>query len=356
MDSKSKQFLEDLLTAASPSGYESPAQRVWVDYVSQFADEVTTDAYGNAIAVLNPGAKTRVLLDGHIDEIGMIVKHISKEGYVYVQRNGGVDVCQVPAKRVNIHTKNGIVRGVCGATAVHLQEKDAKDKAPKWHDVYVDLGVKDDEEAKALVAVGDFITFSDGFEMLNENIAVSRALDDRIGCWLAAEALRKIKESGQTLNCSLHVCSTIQEETGCNGAQMTVAQVKPHCAIAVEVTHATDVPGINPNQHGLVKLGEGPTVSIGREHHPVVVRRLRDLAEANDIAHQIETFSLSGGTNAIKMWTANGGTPCALISLPTRYMHSTVEMMDMRDITKSIDWLAAFALDIKDGERFKVEV
>mgnify|MGYP000011743242 CR=1 FL=1 len=131
MDSKSKQFLEDLLTAASPSGYESPAQRVWVDYVSQFADEVTTDAYGNAIAVLNPGAKTRVLLDGHIDEIGMSVKHISKEGYVYVQRNGGVDVCQVPAKRVNIHTKNGIVRGVCGATAVHLQEKDAKDTSER---------------------------------------------------------------------------------------------------------------------------------------------------------------------------------------------------------------------------------
>ncbi len=356
MDSKSKQFLEDLLTAASPSGYECPAQRVWVDYVRQFADEVTTDAYGNAIAVLNPGAKTRILFDGHIDEIGMMIKHISKEGFVYVQRVGGVDVAQVPAKRVNIHTKNGVVRGVVGAMAVHLQDKDNKDKTPKWHEVFIDIGAKDEDEAKALVAVGDVITFSDGFEMLNENIAVSRALDDRIGCWLAAEALRKIKESGQQLNCSLHVCSTIQEETGCNGAQMTVHTVKPHCAIAVEVTHATDAPGINANQHGMVKLGEGPTVSIGREHHPTVVRRLRDIAEKNEIAHQIETFSLSGGTNAIKMWTTNGGTPCALISLPTRYMHSTVEMMDMRDITKSIDWLAAFALDIKDGERFKVDV
>ena len=356
MRQESLDFLKELLTTPTPSGFESKGQKVWCDYVRQFADEVTTDEYGNAIAVLNPQGKIKVLLDGHMDEIGLMVKYIDDKGFVYVQSIGGVNPAHVQGKRLNIHTTNGVVRGVIGATAPHLRDRENEPKTPKMHQIFVDVGATKKEEAEALVAIGDPATFVDDFEMLNDNVAVARALDDRIGCWIAAEAMRIVKEKAKDLNVALYLASSIQEETGCNGAKMNVDHVKPHVAIAVEVTHATDTPGIDNKLHGQVKMGHGPTVSIGREHHPVVVRRLREVAEKNEIKYQVETFSKSGGTNAISMWTYGGGTPAALISLPNRYMHSTVEMCDMRDLQASIDWLAAFVMDIKEGEEFKVQV
>ncbi|MCD4825871.1 MAG: M42 family metallopeptidase [Phycisphaerae bacterium] len=356
MREESLAFLKELLTTASPSGYESAAQRIWCDYVREFADEVTTDAYGNAVAVLNPGGDPKILLDGHMDEIGLMVKHISKEGYIYVQRIGGVDPALCRSKRVNIHTAKGVVRGVIGATAIHLIDRTKDIKAPKMHEIFVDIGVADEKAAKRKVAVGDPITFVDDFEMLNKNIAVARALDNRVGCWMIAETLRQAAAAKIKPKCAIYACSSIQEETGCNGAQMNVVNVKPDAAIAVEVTHSTDTPGIDVKLHGEVKLGKGPTVSIGREHHPVLVDRLRKIAEKKKIMYQTETFSTSGGTDAVVMWTKNGGTPAALISLPTRYMHSTAEMVDLRDLKLSVDWLTAFVTDLKKGERFKVKV
>jgi putative aminopeptidase FrvX len=356
MRSASMNFLKTLLTTPSPSGFESAAQRIWCDYVKQFADEVTTDAYGNAIAVINPGKRPRILFEGHMDEIGLMVKHITKEGMIYVQSIGGVDPALVRGKRVNIHTAKGVVRGVIGATAIHLRDRGVEPKLPKMHEIFVDVGAKDDKDARKQLAVGDPITFVDDFEMLNKNIAVARALDDRIGCWIAAEVLRQVATSKVKPKCSIYAVSSIQEETGCHGAAMNVCNVKPDAAIITEVTHATDSPGIDPKRFGEVKLGEGPTVSIGREHHPVLVRRLRDVAKKEKIDIQIETFSNCGGTDAIAMWTKNGGTPASVIGLPLRYMHSTVEMADLRDLTKAVDWLTAFAQSVKANEEFKVKV
>jgi endoglucanase len=356
MQRESKNFLTSLLTTPSPSGHESAAQKLWCDYVRDAADDVSTDAYGNAVAVIKGSGGPKILLDGHMDEIGMMVKHIDDKGFVYIQRIGGVNAALCSGKRVNIHATKGIVRGVIGATAIHLIDKDKDQKAPKWHELFIDIGAKDGKAARKRVAVGDAVTFVDDYEELDRNIAVARAFDNRIGCFLIAEVLRKVASGRRKPKCSIYACSSVQEETGCNGAQMNVANVKPDVAIAVEVTHATDTPGIDAKKHGEVKMGEGPTVSIGREHHPVVVRRLRDVAEARNIDYQVETFSLTGGTDAYVMWNKVGGVPAALISIPTRYMHSTVEMIDLRDLAKGIDWLAEFVLDVKKGESFKVKV
>ena len=356
MRAESLEFLRQLLTTPSPSGSESAGQRIWCDYVRQFADEVITDAYGNAVGILNGGADPKILIDGHIDEIGLMIKHIDENGFVYFQSIGGVDSGLISGKRVDIHTKKGVVRGVVGATAIHLRERDKDPKVPKMHEVFIDIGATDGKAAKRRLAVGDAITFVDDFEMLDKNIAVSRGLDNRLGCWVAAEILRQAAAAKSKLKCALYACSSIQEETGCNGAQMQVANIKPHAAIAVDPTHATDSPGIDQKRHGEVKLGKGPTVSIGRENHPVLVERLRKVAQKNKISLQVETFSKTGGTDAMVMWTKNGGIPSAIVSPPVRYMHSTVELVDMRDLQKTANWLTAFALDIKKGERFKVRV
>ncbi len=356
MRKESLEFLKELLTTPSPSGYESAGQRIWCNYARQFADEVRTDAYGNAIAVLNPAGKTKIMLDGHADELGLMIKHIDDNGYIYFQRIGGVDPALVRTKRVNIHTAKGIVRGVIGATAIHLKPRGKEEKAPKMHECFIDIGAKDAKAAARKVAVGDPITFVDDFEMLDKNIGVARAFDDRIGTWAAIEALRIAAASKTKLRCAIYACSSIQEEVGGAGAIMNAFNIKPDAAIALEVTHATDTPGIDAKEHGLVKMGEGPTITVGREHHPTLVDRIRKVAKRKKINLQIEAFSLSGGTDAMGIHKAVGGVPSAVLGVPNRYMHTTVEMLDLRDLQRTADLTAAFCLDVKSGERFKVKV
>ncbi|HHH75896.1 MAG TPA: M42 family peptidase [Phycisphaerae bacterium] len=354
MRKESLEFLKTLLTTPSPSGFETENQRIWCDYARKIADEVYTDAYGNAVAVLNPGGGTKVVLDGHVDEIGLMIKHIDNDGFIYFQRIGGVDPALIRSKRVNIHTAKGIVRGVIGATAIHLRDRDEKPKVPKMHELYIDIGVDDGKAAKKIVAVGDPITFVEDFEMLSKHVAVARAFDNRIGTWAAIEAMRIAKSAKP--KCALYACSSIQEETGLNGALMQAANIQPDVAIAVDVTHATDTPGLNVKQHGEVKLGEGPSISLGRENHPMVTDRLRKVAGTKKIKLQIETFSLTGGTNAYAYWNKNGGIPSAIVGIPNRYMHSTIETIDLRDLQSTADLLAAFVTSVKAKEKFKVKV
>ena len=356
MRPESLEFLKKLLTSTSPSGYEAPAQKIWCDYMRGFADEVHTDAYGNGVAVLNPNAGPKIIIDGHIDEVGLMIKHIDEKGYIYFQSIGGIDPGLISGKRVNIHTKKGIVRGVVGATAIHLRDREKGPKVPKIHELFIDIGAADEKAAKRKVAVGDPMTFVDDFEMIDRNIILGRALDNRIGCWVAAEVLRMAATSRTKPKCAIYACSSVQEETGLNGAKMQVVNIKPDVAIAVDVTHSTDSPGIDVKLHGEVKLGKGPTCSVGRENHPVLLDRLRKIAEKKKIPYQVEIFSKIGGTNAYAMWTQNGGVPSAIISTPVRYMHSTVEMMDLRDLQKTADWLGSFVLDVRKDEKFTVNV
>ncbi len=354
MRKQSLDFLKELLSTPSPSGYEADNQRIWCDYARKIADEVHTDAYGNAVAVLNPEGSPKIMLDGHVDEIGLIVKHIDDKGFLYFQRIGGVDPALVSGKRANIHTDNGTVLGIVGATAIHLRDRSKDPKVPKMHELFIDIGAKDKDEAAKRVSVGDPVTFVDGVDMLTDDIIVSRALDNRVGVWAIIEALRLAK--GKKPKCAIYACSSIQEETGLNGAQMNVINVSPDAAIAVDVTHATDTPGINVKQHGEVKMGEGPTVSIGRENHPVLVDKLRKTAKAKKIPLQVETFSLTGGTDAYAIWTKQGGIPSAIFSIPTRYMHSTVETLHLKDLQNTAELLGHFCAGLKKGEKFQVKV
>jgi len=354
MRKESLEFLKKLLTTPSPSGHESRNQRIWCDYARRYADEVHTDSYGNAVAVLNPTGDPKVMLDGHVDEIGLMVKHIDDNGFVYFQRIGGVDPALVRGKRVNIHAAKGVVRGVIGATAIHLAEKGKEPKVPKMHEVFIDIGAADRKEAEKKLAVGDPVTFVDDFEMINDNVGAARAFDNRAGIWTVIEALRIAKASRP--KAAIYACSSIQEETGLNGAKMQVLNIRPDVAIAVDVTHATDTPGIDHKLHGEVRIGKGPTISLGRENHPVLTERLRKVAGRKKIAVQFETFSLTGGTDAYAIWTQNGGVPSAIVSVPNRYMHSTVEMLDLRDLQNAAALLGAFCIDLKKGERFKVKV
>ena len=356
MRKASLEFLRKLLTTPSPSGFESPGQRVWSEYARKYADEVHTDSYGNAVAVLNPEGSPRIMLDGHADELGLMVKHIDDKGFIYFQRIGGVDPAVVRTKRVDIYTAKGVVRGVIGATAIHLQERGKDKKIPKMHECFIDIGAKDGKAARKRVAVGDPITFIDSFELLDKNIGVARAFDNRVGTWAAIEALRLVGTANKKPQCAVIACSSIQEEVGGAGAAMNVVNLKPDAAIAIDVTHATDTPGIDAKQHGKVKMGDGPTVTIGREHHPVLVKRIRSIAKKEKIDIQIEAFSLSGGTDAMVIFNKIGGVPSSVIGIPNRYMHTTVEMLDLRDLQKTAELLAAFCLDLKKGEMFKVKV
>ena len=361
MRKESLEFLTELLTTPSPSGFESPGQKVWCEYARQYADEVRTDAYGNAVAVLNPGGDPKIMFDGHADELGMMVKHIDDKGFIFVQRIGGMDPALVRGKRVHIHTRKGIVKGVVGATAIHLLPREGEKKAPKWPELFVDIGARDGKDAKRQVRVGDVVMFTHQFEMLNKHVGVARAFDNRVGTWCAIEGLRLAKEAasksgGKKLNCAIYACSSIQEEVGGAGAAMNVANIKPDAAIVVDVTHATDSPGIDVKEHGEVKLGDGPTLSIGRENHPVFVEYLIAAAKAKRIGLQFETFMLTGGTNALSIYTKNGGVPSAVVGLPNRYMHTTVEMIDLRDLQRIAELLAAATLRMKKGQRFKVTV
>ncbi len=356
MRKKSLELLRSLLESPSPSGFEAGNQRLWCDDARTFADEVHTDAYGNAVAVLNPKGSPKVMLDGHMDEIGMIVKYIDDKGFIYVQRIGGVDPALVKSKRVTIYTPKGEVRGVVGSTPIHLQEKEKAQKVPKLHEIYIDIGAADGDEAKKRVSVGDPLTFDDPFEMLSENIAAGRAMDNRVGSFAVLEALRLAAQNKAKPKCAIYAASSVQEEVGLLGAEMQAHNIKPDVALVVDVTFATDTPGIDNKQFGEVKLGEGPSINVGRENHPVVVDRLKKVARKKRIGFQIETFSVSGGTDAMRIFTKNGGIPSVVVSIPDRYMHSTVETLDLRDVEGCSKLLAGFCLDLKKNEAFRVEV
>jgi len=356
MRDESLEFLKRLLTTPSPSGYESAGQRVWCEYARQYADEVRTDAYGNAVAVLNPKGDPKIMLDGHADEIGLMVNHIDEKGFLFFQRIGGVDPALVRGKRVNIHAAKGVVRGVIAAPAIHLRDREKEPKPPKMHESWIDIGAKDAKDARKRVAVGDPVTFVDDFEMLDKNVAVARAFDNRIGTWTAIEALRIASEAKGKLQCAIYACSSVQEEVGGVGAWMSAETLGPDAAIVIDVSHATDIPGVNVKEYGEVKMGRGPTVAVGRENHPVLVSRVRAVAGKKKIPIQVEAFSLSGGTDALLIYRLKGGVPSAVVSIPNRYMHTTVEMLDLRDAQRAAELCAAVCLDVKKGERFVVKV
>lgn len=356
MRKQSLEFLMELLTTPSPSGFERQGQRVWLDYAKKFADETFTDTYGSAVAVLNPGGDPKVMIAGHADEIGLMVSHIDEKGFIYVKTIGGIDPQVVPGKRLTIHTKNGPVRGVTGATAIHLRDRENGDKPRQIHELFIDIGAADKAAAEKRVRIGDPITFVDDFELMDENLALARAFDNRIGTWVAAETIRLIKESKKKVNCAIYAASCVQEEIGLRGSHMLTMTVKPDIGLVCDVGHATDSPGIDPRKHGLIKLGGGPTLAYGGAMLPELAEALETAAERKKITLQPKALPGGSGTDADSIFKVSGGVACGLVSLPIRYMHTTVEMTDLRDLEKIAELFAEFCLGLKKGQRFKAKI
>lgn len=356
MREESYEFLKSLLETPSPSGFETAGQRLWAARARTFADKVESDAYGNVFATLNPEGSPKILLGGHADELGLMVNYISEEGYLYFKGIGGVDRALLRGQRVVIHGRQGAVQGVTGHLAIHMQEPDDRKKVPEFHEMFIDIGVASRAEAEKLVQVGDPITMDAGVVRLAGSRIAARGCDNRIGTWSALEALRLLSEQRASLKACVVAVSTIQEENGLYGAAMAGYSVSPDAALVVDVTHATDIPACSKTKHGDVKLGGGPVISVGSSNHPVLVARLRRLAEEGKRPLQIEANPRYTGTDADAIFLQRGGIPTVSLGLPNRYMHSPVEVIDLNDLQALAELLTAFCLDAKEGERFAVEI
>lgn len=355
MRQASLDFLQTLVNTPSPVGHEVRGQRVWLDYVSKYADETFSDAYGNCVAVLNKGGSPRLMLAAHADEIAMAVNFIDEQGFVYIRRMGGVDPAITKAQRVTIHSGKGPVRGVVGNVAPHLTKAEEDSKKPQIHDLFIDIGVSSRKDAEKLIRIGDPITLVDEFEVLRNDLVVARAFDNRVGTWSVAEALRLLSAE-KRLKAEICAVSNVQEEVGLLGARQIAYSLKPDVALVVDVTHATDYPTVNKPQHGEVKIGAGPTITRGGSNHPEVVARLEQVAKAKKIPLQHEATSATSGTDTDAIFWTRGGIASALVSLPNRYMHSPVEVVSLKDLQMIPRLLAGFACSLKKGEQFKVKI
>ncbi|MFO0827987.1 MAG: M20/M25/M40 family metallo-hydrolase [Phycisphaerales bacterium] len=360
MRPESLSFLTRLLDTPSPSGHERDGQKLWLEYVRPFATRTWNDAYGNCFASLEPAGyqpdrAPTVAVCGHADEIGLMVNHIDEKGFVYCRAIGGIDVTSIVGKRVRFRSSVadvGTVAGVIGATAIHLQDRSGEPKVRKLHELFIDIGAVDAEAAKRRLNIGDVGVFSESFEKLTDDIVIARALDNRIGTFAAAETLRLCHERRAELKVRVVAVSTVQEEIGLHGAAMIAHSLKPDVCLVTDVGHATDSPGISPQQHGFFKLAGGPKLAVGAEMHPEVVARLTRSAESQGIALQRSATPGSSGTDTDAIFLSRGGIPCGLLSLPIRYMHTTVEMTSLKDLRQISEVFAGLCLTLDPADRF----
>lgn len=354
LNEKSLVFLEQYLNNASPTGYESEGQKIWMDYLKPYVNTFITDIYGTAVGVINPEASYKVVIEGHSDEISWYVNYITEDGLIYVIRNGGSDHQIAPSKRVNIHTKKGIVKGVFGWPAIHTRGRSGKaEETPKIENIFIDCGCSSKKEVEELgVHVGCVITYPDGFEILNDNKFICRAIDNRMGGFMIAEVARLLKENNKELPFGLYIVNAVQEEIGLRGAEMITQTIKPNVAIVTDVCHDTTTPMIDKKIEGDLKMGNGPVIAYA----PAVQNKLRDLivgtAEEKKIPFQRHATSRVTGTDTDAFAYSNGGVPSALISLPLRYMHTTVEMVHRDDVENVIQLIYESLLKIENNHNF----
>lgn len=345
-------FLETYLNNASPTGYESKGQKIWMDYLKPYVDTFITDTYGNAVGIINPNAKYRVVIEGHSDEISWYVNYITDNGLIYVIRNGGSDHQIAPSKRVNIHTKNGIVKGVFGWPAIHTRNR-GKEESAKIHNIFIDCGCSSKAEVEKLgIHIGCVITYPDEFMILNGNKFVCRAIDNRMGGFMIAEVARLLKENKKILPFGLYVTNSVQEEIGLRGAEMITDTIKPNVAIITDVCHDTSTPMIEKKIEGDLKMGKGPVIAYAPAVHNILRDLIVNTAEVNKIPFQRQASSRSTGTDTEAFAYSNGGVASALISLPLRYMHTTVEMVHRDDVENVIKLIYESLLKIENNDTF----
>ena len=353
LNKKSLTFLENYINNPSPTGFESEGQKMWLDYIKSYIDDYFVDTYGTVVGIVNPEAEYKVVIEAHADEISWFVHYITKEGFIYLRRNGGSDHQIAPSKRVNIHTKKGIVKAVFGWPAIHTRHG-GEEKSPKLDNIFLDCGCTSKEEVEKLgVHVGCVITYEDEFMVLNDNFYVGRALDNRIGGFMIAEVARLIKENKKKLPFGLYITNSVQEEVGLRGAQMITESIKPDVAIVTDVCHDTQTPMINKIKQGDLFTGKGPVLTYGPAIQNNLLDLLIDTAERKNIPFQRAAASRATGTDTDAFAYANGGVASALISLPLRYMHTTVESAHIEDVENVIRLIYYSLQQIKNNQDFR---
>ncbi len=351
---QSEAFLKTYLNNAAPTGFESSGQKIWLEYIKPYIHDWKIDNYGTVYGIINPYKPYRVVIEGHADEISWFVHYISDNGFINVIRNGGSDHLIAPSKRVNIHTKNGFVKGIFGWPAIHTRVGDDANLTPKLENIFIDVGAKNKEEVLAMgIHVGCVITYEDEMMVLNDRYYVGRALDNRMGGFCIAEVARLLHENKIELPYSLHFVNSVQEEVGLNGATMVAQTIQPHVAIVTDVTHDTSTPLVSSQKHGDVKSGAGPSVTYAPAVHNKLLQLIVETAEEKQIPIQREAASRRTGTDTDAFAYANGGVPSALISLPLRYMHTTVEMAHKEDVSNVIRLIYESLLKIENNHNFK---
>ena len=352
LNTESLEFFEKYLNNASPTGYEWEGQKIWMNYLKPYVDTFITDTYGTAVGVINPDAPYKVVIEGHSDEISWYVNYITDNGLIYVIRNGGSDHQIAPSKWVDIHTKKGIVKGIFGWPAIHTRDK-SKEEPPKIENIFIDVGAKDKEEVEKLgVHVGCVITYPDTFHILNKDKFVCRAIDNRAGGFMIAQVARLLHENKKKLPFGLYITNSVQEEIGLRGAEMITQRIRPNAAIITDVCHDTTTPMIDQKKEGKTEIGAGPVISYAPAVQNKLRERILETAEAKKIPFQRLAASRSTGTDTDAFAYSNGGVASALISLPLRYMHTTVETVHREDVANVIRLIYETLLTIKEGETF----
>lgn len=358
MTKADRSFLFELLNTPSPTGFESPGQRVWAGYVTKHADSVQSDAYGNTWATLegsDPNAPS-IMLEAHADEIGFMVKYITEKGFLHVDRIGGSDHAIARGKRVVLLGDDGPVKGVIGNTAIHLRPRGSEDKLPKMEDLFIDIGANSKEEVlERGIRVGHPAVYTESVEELTKERLIGRALDNRLGGFVIAQVMKKLAK-GKRPKATVHAVNAVQEEIGGNGARMMAYRLEPDLALVVDVTHATDSPGLNKAKYGEVLLGGGPSITHGTVNHPKVVERMMNVAKKKEIPLQHESSSRFSGTDTDVIFFTKTGIPSALTSIPMRYMHSTIETVDLKDVDHVINLMAGVVESLKAKDSFSADV
>ncbi|MBB77463.1 MAG: peptidase M42 [Crocinitomicaceae bacterium] len=350
---KSQLFLEKYLNNSSPTGFESEGQKIWLDYIRPNIDDYFTDNYGSAVGVINPKADYKVIIEAHADEISWFVNYINSDGFIYLRRNGGSDHIIAPSKRVNIHTDKGIVKAVFGWPAIHMRNNQKEEK-PSIKNIFLDCGCSSKEEVEKLgIHVGCVVTFEDEFITLNKNRYVGRALDNRIGGFMIAEVARLLNEQKIKLPFGLYIVNSVQEEVGLRGAQMIAEKIKPDVAIVTDVCHDTQTPMVNKIENGDLFSGKGPVLTYGPAVQNNLLKLIISAAEKNKIPFQRAAASRFTGTDTDAFAYSNEGVPSALISLPLRYMHTTVEMCRQEDVENTIKLIFESLKLLKNNQDFR---
>ena len=343
-------FLAELLHARSPSGHEYEAQNIFDRHVRPAADKYARDALGNRAAVLNPGGDPVLMFAGHMDELGLIITYVNKDGFLYFDTIGGHDRIMIPGRRVVIMAARGPVKGVTGKRAVHLMDEADRKKVPEIHEMWIDIGAHSKKDALQRVSIGDTATYDHEFELIHGSVGAARAFDNKAGAYIVGEALIRLARAKKKLAARVVSVATTQEEIGVRGATTAVYAVNPHIAVAVDVTHATDHPDCDNRKFGEVKLGHGPALTRGPNVNPRVFAQLLKCARKLDIPHQFEADPRPTGTDARAIQVGRAGVATGLVCVPLRYMHTPSEVVDLADVEHCVQLLVAFARSLEKGD------